>query len=192
MKKIILFWIIILITAAGIVACDSKKISIKGHWTSIEAEDLGNKTFRTREFKIDNENWEVIATLYLDKGKKNPVFAFRGKGPYTIEGKSPYLFNTFNGIFSYNNIYITILNNDPNILKRFGFINLINLEKDINVEKDITETGFAFFPSVKNYPKEYDIVKIENGHLYFGARGNNDLSTPEKRPKTFNYPLKKN
>jgi hypothetical protein len=160
---------------------------ISGQWESVQTEELGNQTYGWRCFKFDDNRWEVQFTLYLDNERKNPVFMFRGVGVFKIEGASENVSGANNAIFYFDKKYVTLLTNNPEIIKGFGF-DACMLE--LGKEKDITETGCSFLPNKANYGQEYDLVALKENKLYFGARpADGNMGTVDKRPTTLGLPL---
>lgn len=162
---------------------------ISGVWSSEGAEDAGNKTYSTRVFEIGKDKWNITFTMYGDKELKYPLFKALFEGDYKLEDPSKKINGAYNGIFKINKKSLTLLNDSPELVKQLGF-STCDLKKDMAV--DISKGGCSFLKSVADYNKEYDVVKMENNKLYFGARPvDNDLSKVEKRPVKLNYPLVK-
>lgn len=158
-----------------------------GTWNSERIESLGNGTFGTRTFAFKDKAWEIKFTLYFDSLKKQPVFVFRATGDYEFQGASATLPKTQNARFNFQNKYVTLLTDNADIIKNFGFTGC-PLTKD--KEADITETGCSFLPSKAAYGQEFDLFSEKNGKLYLGARSN-DMSSEDKRPTVLGAPLVK-
>lgn len=160
-----------------------------GEWKSVASENLGNGSFATRYFNLEDEKWEIKFTLFLDRLQENPVFVFRAVGKYEVQGTSEKVEGADNAIFGFDNKYITLLTDDEEIIKNFGFADC-NLEKD--VEKDISKDGCSFLVSNEVCGQEYDLLKLDNGQLFFGMRPTEgDMCIEENRPTVLFYPLKR-
>lgn len=160
---------------------------IKGTWVSLAAEDLGNGTFGTRSFQLKKDQWEVRFTLCLDAAAQQPVFTFRAVGDYAIQGPSSVVPGASNAIFRFSHKYLTLETDDAAVLQNFGFAGL-GFAK--GAEHDISASGASFLPSVADYGQEYDLLKLDQGQLYFGMRSD-DMHTEDKRPTALFYPLKR-
>lgn len=167
------------------VAAQYSYKKFNGVWRSERVESLGSGTFGTRTFTFKNKNWEVEFTFYLDSLKKQPVFTFRATGDYLLQGASATLPKTQNVRFNFQKKYLTLLTDNADIIKSFGFAGC-KLTK--GKEADITETGCSFLPSKAAYGQEYDLFSKKMGKLYLGTRSS-DMSSEEKRPTTLGYPL---
>lgn len=171
-----------------IASCEYKRTIIKGNWVSTKAESLGNGTFGKRQFSIDDTNWEVNFTLYLDSTFNNPVFTFRAKGTYELKGKSQKVEGATEAIFGFTNKYVTLHTADTTLSKNFRFSNC-GLEP--NQEKEITATGCSFLESKDACSQEFDIAMIKDEKLYLGARpaSGKNLCSEKSRPTSFGLPL---
>ena len=160
-----------------------------GAWESVSAENLGNGTFGTRYFNLTEGEWEVKFTLYLDSTLQMPVFEFRGVGGYEVQGQSQIVDGAENALFKFDNKYVTLLTDNPDVINGFGF-GSCNLEQ--GKAQDITEDGCSFLVSKSVCGQEYDLLKLDNGLLYFGMRpAEGDMCAEERRPTALFYPLKR-
>lgn len=160
-----------------------------GEWISVAPENLGNGTFGQRYFNLTDDTWEVKFKLYLDSTLTIPVFQFRGVGKYKIQNNSTVVEGAKNALFDFEKKYITLLTDNQDLVKNFGFSNC-GLDK--NIEKDITAEGCSFLVSKAVCSQEYDLLKLEKDVLYFGMRpADGDMCTEANRPKALFYPLKK-
>jgi Adenomatosis polyposis coli down-regulated 1 len=187
MKNIyFVFAILILILAA----CSPERIDIQGNWTSEKLEPLGNGTFGKREFSIQDANWEVKFTLYLDSAAKLPVFTFRGAGAYTLGNPSAKVNGATEGVFNFSSKYVTLHSSDTTLIKNFGFT---SCGLTTSQEKEITEDGCSFLESKSTCPQEYDIVALNAGKLFLGKRpeAGKNLCTEGNRPTDLGVPLVK-
>lgn len=167
----------------------TKNSLFQGEWKSVKPEKSTNGTYGTRYFNLNENKWEVRFRLHLDSLLSQPLFEFRGIGTYEVEGKSKIDVKAFNAIFKFEHKYITLLTSDETLISSLGFKNC-ELIKDI--EKDITKEGCSFFQSKYDCSQEFDLLMMKNGQLFFGARPKNgNMCAEEKRPISFNLPLKK-
>jgi hypothetical protein len=165
----------------------SNAIDIRGTWRSEGAEDLGNGTFGYRKFDITASRWGIEFTLFVDQSMQMPVFSVLFEGPYEIEGESSLGPGVYNAIFRFDKKSVTRKIESNEIAANFGMQDL-----PVGQQRDISATGYSFLPSVADYGQEYDLVKVDGGKLYLGARpADNNLSTEERRPTVLGYPLVK-
>lgn len=192
MKKLLVFSLMLLMMACNSDEKDEVSPNSKyiGEWESVSSEDLGNGTFATREFNLEKENWSLVFTLFMDEAQTTPVFAFRAVGKYEVEGVSTVVEGADNAYFGFDKKYVTLLTDNEDLINGFGF-SACGLEKD--VEKDISQDGCSFLVSNAECGQEYDLLRLDNGQLFFGARpeAGEDMCSEEKRPTTLFYPLKK-
>ncbi|MDD5772008.1 MAG: hypothetical protein PHX78_00915 [bacterium] len=165
------------------------KVNIEGKWKSQSPEKAGESAFVERQFRFLDKLWQIDYTLYQDKELQKPVFQFQGEGSYGIEGPSSKVKGAFNGNFTVVKKYITLLTDDKEAVKNYGF-DIYKFEK--GKKMDISESGCYFITPVNECDKEYDIIKTDGSVLYFGKRpADNNISKPEKRPTELGLPLVK-
>jgi hypothetical protein len=188
MKQLILS--VVMVVATITTSCSQNIHSqIKGEWESVQAEDLGNKSFGWREFKFSDDNWEISFTLYLDQAMTMPVFTFRSTGTFEVLQASNDVSGANNAVFKFSKKFVTLKSTNPDVIKGFGFD---QCKLETNVEKDITENGCSFLMSTAAYAQEYDLVSLKDAYLFLGARpADGNMSTAEKRPTSLGYPLAK-
>ncbi|MBF0336231.1 MAG: hypothetical protein HQL05_00215 [Nitrospirae bacterium] len=158
-------------------------------WGSKGAEDQGNGTFARREFTFFENTWSLYFTLYLDAELKSPVFRFHAEGFFEVDSPSSVVEGAYNAMFGFQKKTLTLRTSDEKIINSFGFG---GCGLQLEVEKDISDTGCSFFKSVKDYEEEYDLLCLDKTRkvLYLGARpADNDMSTKAKRPTALGYPL---
>lgn len=166
---------------------EGNNVDIKGKWKSGSLEKAGEGAFVERQFRFLDEFWQIDYTLYQDKEQQKPVFQFQGEGSYEIEGPSSKVKGAFNGNFRMSKKYITLLTDNKEEVKNYGF-DIYKFKK--GQKMDISETGCYFIAPVSECDKEYDIIKTDGSELYFGKRPmDNDISKPEKRPTELGLPL---
>jgi hypothetical protein len=140
----------------------SKKNS--GQWESSQIEDLGNQTYGWRYSKFEGNKWEIQFTLYIDKEKQTPVVMFRGVGTFKIEQASPNVAGAKNAIFYFDKKYVTLLTNNADVIKGFGFDACM---LDVGKEKEIKKSGCSFIPNKANYGQEFDLLALKGKKLYY-------------------------
>jgi hypothetical protein len=148
------------------------------------------KAWGKRVFAFDKGKWTLVFTLGLDPELKAQVFTFRTSGTYKVLDKSKVVANAYNAVFYEAKKWVTLKTGDQQLIQAFGFVPC-NLEKD--VEKDISSTGCAAWPSVADCPGDYDLLSLDKeGRLYFGERpADNNMCMPEKRPTKLTPPVVK-
>ena len=160
---------------------------LSGAWKSPAAENIGNDTYTTREFKFTKSGWQVEAVFYGNKEMRQPLFSFVGEGNYTLGNPSTVVPEAINAVFSFNRKSLTLLTNDAAVIRRF---NLADCNLTRGKRKDISDTGCSFLTSVNNCPQEYDLINIAGNNLQLGARpADRDMCLEEKRPKSLGLPL---
>jgi uncharacterized protein (DUF1330 family) len=164
----------------------SQTSNFDGRWFSSQTENQG-QTYATRDFTFSGTSWKLTYTMYADSCKLFPLFAFDAEGTFKLVKKSIIVTNAYDADFTFTKKYLTILTADQSIVAMFGFTPC-NLQ--LGVKTDISENGCSFFPSVKNYGLEYDLLSLNNGILQLGYRpADNNMSKPELRSKAMGYTL---
>jgi hypothetical protein len=188
MKHFLKITLLLLLVANALLAQNLNK-KISGQWESSQTEDLANQTYGWRYFKFEGNKWEIQFTLYLDKEKQTPVFMFRGVGNYKVEKASQNVVGAKNAIFYFDKKYVTLLTNNADVIKGFGFAACM---LEVGKEKDITESGCSFLPNKANYGQEFDLIAYKGKKLYLGARPTDgNMGTVDKRPTTLGLPLQR-
>lgn len=163
--------------------------TMTGNWVSTAPEKTATGNFGIRKFTFNKKTWEVQYTIYLDSGLNYPVFMFRANGDYNLEGLSKIVPKTYNAIFRFSKKYITLKTIDTGLIKKFG---LSSCNLAYNEEKDITVTGCAYLTSKGVCAQEYDLVSIQHGQVFLGARpASGGMCEESKRPTSLSLPLKK-
>ncbi|MDX2128886.1 MAG: hypothetical protein SFU91_07620 [Chloroherpetonaceae bacterium] len=162
--------------------------TLHGTYSDQIAVDWGRGTYGKSVFTFNNGHWTLHFTLALDSLLKNPVFVFRTVGFYKVIEPNSSLPNTFNAIFYEDKKWVTLKTSDPKLAEAFGLSSCGLLP---NIEKDISETGCSLWKPVKACNEDHDLLSLDSeGRLYFGLRPpDNDMCTPEKRPKTLYLPV---
>jgi hypothetical protein len=183
-----------------ILLADNKKHdrpSIIGRWVSESVEERpgqgDSKLYLRRDFTTTSDRSTAIIQLYSDPEGKIPSLKIELAGSYEILNKSADVASAYEANFHFDSAKLTPQND--------FFVALFNkTEKgtcgtepwSLNTEQNVTETGCSpIGVDIKTKNTEYDLVKVEDNKLYYGARptDGSGLETPEKRPKALQTPL---
>jgi hypothetical protein len=160
-----------------------------GKWASTALEPSpnpdGSVSYVKREFTFPGGNeWSLVFSAFGDEGGTFPLLTGRAVGTFDLGEPSVAVPGATEAEFHFNKKYFTVFYQ--------GIVDMFNGgtgDWQAGVEKDISETGCPFFPSVAQAPTEYDILKFDGPHLYFGDRSN-DLSVRANRPtKPIAFPV---
>jgi hypothetical protein len=164
-----------------------------GEWRSQKCETFvqGNQTvFLKRQFVFTASTWNLKYTIHADPDCNVALFSNRIKGQYTL-GDAVSLNNTRKITWGQSEKFIAA--HVPDILKVLNDTKCGDSSLGLNVERDISVTGCAAFGvvNVKDYAQEYDLLKLEKGLLFTGARVEG-MNVEANRPtKIFEFPLVK-
>lgn len=156
--------------------------NLSGTYASTAPEDWGNGTYGTRTFTFDNGKWTLRFALGLDPGMNVKVFEFRTFGTYKVLEPSATVPGAFNALFYEEKKFVTLRTGDAGLTAAFGLA-VCGLEKD--VEKDISATGCAIWPSVADCNEDHDLLSLDASgqQLFFGVRpAANNMCTADRRP----------
>jgi Adenomatosis polyposis coli down-regulated 1 len=164
-----------------------------GPWVSKTCETFEvdkQPNFLKRDFKFSASKWQLKYTIFADPGCNVPLFTTKIAGPYTL-GQTVNLNNTRKITWGQNAKFITAHVPDiQNVLNETG---CGNTALPLNTERDISTTGCMALgiANVKDYPQEYDILKLENNQLFTGLR-TEGMNLEQNRPtQIFEFPLVK-
>jgi hypothetical protein len=108
------------------------------------------------------------------------TFQFRTRGPYVVGAASTAVPGSFEADFGEEAKLVTLLTDDPAIVKAFGFA---GCRLKLNVEVDISATGCAGWKPVAQCGVDHDLLALGPTGLHFGVRPrDNDMCAPDKRP----------
>ncbi|WP_224373058.1 hypothetical protein [Hyalangium versicolor] len=178
------------------------KEDIKGRWASTTCEVRpganGSSLYVKREYDIQDETWTGTLTFFADDKCATPSVVAVAEGPYTIGEESSKVAGNYDAAFTLGKMRLTTKDEGTN-----GFLNSAPPNScgaqpwSVNVAQDITVTKGCVLLGVdlQNCGVEYELVKLENDELLFGARpadGSGPCSA-DKRTSTASYqgPLKK-
>jgi hypothetical protein len=160
---------------------------VTGKWKSEGAEDLGNGSFATREFKLTNKTWELVFTIWADKELKTPLVAMNFSGPWKETGDSKSVPGAREATFEFDKKTITLKAKDA--AKGFG---MDSCGLEVGKAKDVSKTGCSFVASVEKYGKEFDLLERDGDKLFFGARpADGNMGSEDKRPTNLGAALMK-
>jgi hypothetical protein len=159
--------------------------AVKGTWKSAAAEDMGNGSFCSREFKLTDTTWALTFTIYADKELKTPLVAMGFEGPWRATGESKQVPGASEASFDFKKKTVTLLAKDA--AKGFG---MDGCGLTPGKAKDVSKDGCSFVASVEKYGREFDLLKRDGERLFFGARpADGDMGSEAKRPTALGAPL---
>jgi hypothetical protein len=174
------------------------KPSIRGHWISIDVETRpganDSTVYLRRDFTNDEQRSTTRLMFYSDPEGTQRALTIHLEGPYTLGEPSTMVPGAYEGDFHFDTAKLTAHNE--------FFLSLLNGANpgtcgnafwECNVEQDVTTT-LGCLPlglDLVNRNTEYDIVKVAEDKLYYGARpvDGSGLDTPEKRPTALQVPM---
>lgn len=164
--------------------------TLSGSYVDPKGVDWGRGTFGTREFSFKDGKWTLTFVLAFDPEMKNQIFVFRTFGNYKVIEPSKTVKGAYNAIFYEDKKFVTLKNDDPNLVEGFGFKDCM-LKKD--QEKDISISGCSLWKPVAVCNEDHELLSIDaSGKLYFGIRPpDNDMCTADKRPTALNVAVVK-
>ena len=198
MKKIIVAAISSIVlgsTALQILAQQNSfgNTDLVGEWRSQTCETFvqdKQTVFLKRQFVLTSSTWNLKYTIFADPGCNVALFSNRIKGQYTL-GEAVSLGNTRNITWGQSAKFVTP--HMPDILKVLNDTQCGDSSLALDQERDVSVTGCMAFGvvNVKDYAQEYDLLKLEKGQLFTGAR-NDAMNLEVNRPtKIFEFPLVK-
>ncbi len=134
----------------------------------------------TREFVFQGGQWSLTFVHALDPGMTMRTFQFRTGGAYEVGEASDAVEGAFRTVFDEDWKHVTLLTADPEVAAAMG---MGGCDLPVNLEADISETGCAAWPSVAACGQEHDLLAMDAGGIYFGARpADNDMCSEDKTP----------
>jgi len=170
----------------GLTAADHQHVArpalaqLTGVWRSAVPEAQADGTYAVREFTFTPEGWEIAYTVAPDAALAQPIFTFRGQGPYELGQPSASVPGAVEATFHFTRKTLTL---HPTGVAAAASLGLESLQP--GVETDISAAGLSFFPSVAAYDREYDLAQVVCNVLFLGARPKEGfiLNVPENRPR---------
>ena len=164
-----------------------------GNWQSQGCESFAfnnQPAYMKRNFEFTSSTWQLRFTLFADPGCTVALISTRLSGPYTL-GDAAALPNTRKITWGQTAKFVTP--QVPDILNAMNGSGCGDAKKALGEERDVGTSGCVAFGvgSVKDYPQEYDLLKLEKGQLFTGLR-NNNMNIEANRPtKIFEFALVK-
>jgi len=162
---------------------------LEGSWKSVAPEATpnpdGSITYIVREFSFPGgEDWSMTFTGFGDEQGTFKLFSGRMVGTYQLGEESADVEGATKAVFGFDQKFFTVAFQDIADMFNGG-----EGDWQVGVEKDITETGCMFVPSVAQAGAEYDIVKIVDGQLFFGDRSTDLFSEANRPTKLIAFPV---
>jgi hypothetical protein len=145
--------------------------------------------YGTRRFTFEKGRWSLVFVHALDPEMRRPTVQFRTHGPYRIGAASEAVKGAYEAVFGEEAKLVTLLIADERVVKAFGFADC-GLKQ--GVETDISAKGCANWKPVAQCGEDHDLLAIDHAGLHFGVRPrDNDMCTPDKRPKALLMPVER-
>ncbi len=190
MKKILA--LVVVATAAAFAQSSSyTNTDLVGNWKSkgCETFTIGGQTgFLKRDFVFTAKTWQLEYTMFADPSCNVPLFTNKIRGDYFL-GEATTLANTRKITWGQNAKFITP--HQPDILAVLNQTGCGDAKIGLNLEREISVSGCMAFGvgSVKDYPQEFDLLKLEKGQLFTGLRKEN-MNLEVNRPTAiYEFPL---
>lgn len=167
--------------------------NLVGSWQSQGCENFSfnnQPAYMKRNFDFTTSTWQIKFTLFADPACSIALITTRLAGPYTL-GDTAALPGTRKVTWGQTTKFVTP--HVPDILGAMNGSGCGDTKLPLGQEREVSTTGCVAFGvgSVKDYPQEYDLLKLENGQLLTGLR-NNNMNLEVNRPtKLFEFALVK-
>ena len=159
---------------------------IRGAWASERCETFRNADGASnlkRGLRVDEETWRMRIDFYADEDCANALFGLEVEGPYDLGPKSMTLRDATTARFDLRTI--TLFAMSPESAAAFEKAGCGSGGWTTGEGQVVSERGcLGLVPTIGECPVEYDIVKIEDGRLYFGDRSQG-LCVPDRYPESF-------
>lgn len=144
-----------------------------GSWQSQGCESFvydKQPAFMRRSFDFTPSTWQLQYTLFADPACSVALITTRIAGPYAL-GQAAALPATRQVTWGQTAKFVTP--HVPDILGAMNGSGCGDSGLPLGQERDVSSGGCAAFgvASVKDYPQEFDLLKLENGQLFVGQRG---------------------
>ena len=176
---------------------------LNGSWQSIACElrpQAGpegiDPWYLKRNIEFSDARIDAHFTTYADANCSVPLLDIKFGGDVVVQGGSEAIDGAKNVDLIVND-YLTIT---PQMDTFAGFLNSAeagtcgSAEWSVGVEQDVFASGCSVMGIAANTPtKEYEVLLVSAGHLYFGARpvDGQSLNNPDTRPTALQTPLKR-
>jgi hypothetical protein len=171
-----------------------KNTDLVGTWQSKGCETFvfnNQNSFMLRHFDFTASTWQLKFTLYADPSCAVPLLTTRLAGAFVLGDSVKQLANTRNVTWGQSAKFVTP--HAPAILNAMNQSNCGDGSLAFDAERDVSLIGCLAFgvPNVKDYPQEFDLLKLENKQLFTGLRTQN-MNLESNRPtQMFEFPLLK-
>src|SRR5688572_14604876 len=159
---------------------------IRGAWASAGCEVFGNADGSSnlkRKLRVDEEAWQMRITFYAGKDCAKELFGLEVEGPYDLGPKAMTPRDATTARFDLRSI--TLVASSPEYASQFEKAGCGSGAWTVGEGQAITERGcLGLAPTSGECPVEYDIVKLEDGRLFFGDRSQG-LCVPDRYPDSF-------
>lgn len=165
--------------------------NLVGSWQSqgCESFPLNNQpAYIKRSFDFTMTTWQIKFTLFADPACSVALISTRLSGPYTLS-EAAALPSTRKVTWGQTAKFVTP--HIPDILNAMNGSGCGDSKSPLGQEREVSSTGCVAFGvgSVKDYPQEYDLLKLEKGQLFTGSR-NDNMNLEANRPtKIFEFAL---
>jgi len=175
---------------------------LEGTWVSVACElrpqsgETGVQPwYLKREVVFAGDGIDARFTTFGDAACSTPLLEIGFGGRVLVQGPSP----AAPGAREVNLVIDDYLTFTPRSEGMVGFLDGTDPgdcgagEWAVDEEQDVFDTGCSVMGVLPGTPTtEYELLHVASGHLYFGARpvSGEPLDTPEKRPTTFQIPLR--
>ena len=160
-------------------AAPEELAALSGTWHSAAPEPWYGG-WGTREFVFRDGQWSLTFVHALDPGMTMRTFQFRTGGPYEVGEASDAVEGAYRTVFDEDWKHVTLLTADAGVAAGMG---MAECGLTVNLEADISETGCAAWPPVAVCGQEHDLLAMDAGGVYFGARpADNNMCSADKTP----------
>lgn len=194
---------LVCLAAGASLAADKKparpasKPDLVGHWVSPTCETRdganGQKNHLKRDFSYTKTEGRIDLVFFEDAECTRKAMTLHLEGPYSLGKASAKAAGATEGDFSFTRAVFTPHNAFfVELFNKGGAGQCGTQTWKADLSQDVTATGCSPMGyAIAHCPTEYDVVKVEGGQLFFGARPE-DGSAPcsaDKRPTRFQVPL---
>jgi hypothetical protein len=150
----------------------------------------GTDGFAKMDFNIQPATWALDLVFFAAEACATPLGTVHIDGPWVLERPSSILPGAFEARFDFAHRTVT-----PHVDGFIAFLQSMSCGKApyaVGKEQDILEAGcptMGFQPRAA-CPSDHDVIFVNGDTLQFGQRPpDNDMCTPERRPKALGAPL---
>jgi LPXTG-motif cell wall-anchored protein len=176
----------------GTASAQSSSPDLTGQWVSKGCETGGNNQFFTRDFRFNQANWSLTFVNYADSACTQSTLTFYVEGTYTVGGASASVPDGLEADFVFQEAKLTPHNQATADFLNSAEANTCGAETwQPDLQQSVAATDGCSVIGLSLPLTEYDLIKVENDELYFGARPTDGsfLDSLDKRPTSFAPPL---